>query len=109
MFYVKYDQIVGLSLRLLRKENNLSQENLSSSIGCANSQYCRYETGDTPVSLTTLREIGLVYELPLGEMASLIQSIEDIFHTKGISVDPSSYEGLIKLEGKSLRAVAEVP
>jgi len=58
---------VGSKIRLLRKENGLTQSALARRIGVQQSDLCRMENGEYKVSLDTLFNILRVFGMDIGE------------------------------------------
>ena len=58
---------VGEKIRQIRKQNNMTQSELSRRIGVQQSDLCRMETGEYKVSLDTLLKILGVFGMEIGE------------------------------------------
>ena len=59
--------LVGFRIRTLRKQRNLTQQELASRVGIQQSDLCRMETGEYKVSLETLFRILTVFEMNVAE------------------------------------------
>ena len=57
--------MVNKRLKLLRKQNKLSQIQVADAIGVERSAYCSYETGRRNVSIETLLKIVEFYKIPI--------------------------------------------
>ncbi len=64
---VKQPLLVGDRIRILRKDRNLTQAELASSIGIQQSDLCRMENGEYKVSLETLFKILSIFQINIAE------------------------------------------
>jgi len=64
---VKQPLLVGDRIRILRKDRNLTQAELATSIGIQQSDLCRMENGEYKVSLETLFKILSIFQINIAE------------------------------------------
>ena len=64
---VKQPLLVGDRIRTLRKDRNLTQAELATSIGIQQSDLCRMENGEYKVSLETLFKILSIFQINIAE------------------------------------------
>ena len=64
---VKQPPLVGDRIRILRKDRNLTQAELATSIGIQQSDLCRIENGEYKVSLETLFKILSIFQINIAE------------------------------------------
>ena len=64
---VKQPPLVGDRIRILRKDRNLTQAELATSIGIQQSDLCRMENGEYKVSLETLFKILSIFQINIAE------------------------------------------
>lgn len=64
---VKQPLLVGDRIRILRKDRNLTQAELATSIGIQQSDLCRMENGEYKVSLETLFKILSIFQMNIAE------------------------------------------
>lgn len=60
-------------LRLIRKQNRLSQQQLSDVLGISRSTYCSYETGRRTPDIEVLVQLSKFYKLPLDRFVDKIE------------------------------------
>ena len=63
----KQPLLVGDRIRTLRKDRNLTQAELATSIGIQQSDLCRMENGEYKVSLETLFKILSIFQMNIAE------------------------------------------
>lgn len=61
-------------LRIIRKQNKLSQQQLSDILGISRSTYCSYETGRRNPDMDVLMKLSRFYKLPLDRFVSEIET-----------------------------------
>jgi transcriptional regulator with XRE-family HTH domain len=64
---IKQPLLVGDRIRTLRKDRNLTQAELATSIGIQQSDLCRMENGEYKVSLETLFKILSIFQINIAE------------------------------------------
>jgi transcriptional regulator with XRE-family HTH domain len=64
---MKQPLLVGDRIRTLRKDRNLTQAELATSIGIQQSDLCRMENGEYKVSLETLFKILSIFQINIAE------------------------------------------
>lgn len=64
---IKQPLLVGERIRTLRKDRNLTQAELATSIGIQQSDLCRMENGEYKVSLETLFKILTIFQINIAE------------------------------------------
>jgi transcriptional regulator with XRE-family HTH domain len=64
---LKQPLLVGDRIRTLRKDRNLTQAELATSIGIQQSDLCRMENGEYKVSLETLFKILSIFQINIAE------------------------------------------
>jgi len=64
---VKQPVLVGERIRTLRKDRNLTQAELATSIGIQQSDLCRMENGEYKVSLESLFKILSIFQINIAE------------------------------------------
>lgn len=65
--------MVSRQLRLIRKQNKLSQQQLSDVLGISRSTYCSYETGRRTPDISILVQLSDFYGLPLDRFVDEIE------------------------------------
>ena len=58
-------------LRNLREDNDLTQQNLADILGCVQTTYSRYETGETSVPIDILKKIAEFYNVSIDYIIGL--------------------------------------
>ena len=58
-------------LRNLREDNDLTQQNLADYLGCNQTTYSRYETGETSVPIDILKRLAIFYDVSIDYLICL--------------------------------------
>lgn len=68
------DQLIGLQLRKIRKERNLSQEDIAVHLQMSYQQVQKYESGRNRISASTLYYISILLNRPINDFFQLVDS-----------------------------------
>ena len=58
-------------LRGLREDKDLTQQNLANYLGCNQTTYSRYETGETNIPVDILKKIAIFYNVSIDYITGL--------------------------------------
>ncbi len=80
-----YGQLFARQLRVIRKQNNFTQQQIADMLGISRSAYCGYETGRRSPDLDTVSRLSEFYRIPPSRFMDELSS-DYLF-------DASPYEG----------------
>lgn len=89
-------QKIKITLKKLRKEKHLTQQNLANKLGISVKAYSKIEAGETSLDIERLRGLATVFELNMPELLSYL-FVEDIVVPNDIITISRHYEETIAL------------
>jgi transcriptional regulator with XRE-family HTH domain len=67
---MKLTEKLGNKLRSLRKEKNLTQENIASMLKMSSTAYSKIERGEVDISISRIEDLARVFEVPTEKLIS---------------------------------------
>jgi len=64
----QFDALVGANIRRIRIERRMKQETPAVAIGITNQQFCKYETGSTPIPVHRLAAIAAFFNVDVADL-----------------------------------------
>lgn len=71
---------VGKRIQMIRLQNNITQEQMADSLCISTSAYCKLEYGETDLTLTRIKRLSEIFNIPLLDFTRrLLEGIDSVY------------------------------
>lgn len=93
--------LFGVVLRRRRKDKGWTQVDLANALGVAPSVVSRWETGETPMTLTSLLDVSGYLDVPASHLLRMFEKLHTKITGKGVQIGEHS-AGAVRLTTRQL-------
>lgn len=73
---------IGKRIQMIRLQNNITQEQMADSLCISTSAYCKLEYGETDLTLTRIKRLSEIFNIPLMELTGrLLEGLDNTSET----------------------------